>query len=124
MQNFFESGRVPTEKRRGDRKKQKFAAQRQSVHSFLKSLNCVEAHYCRGSSQQRKYRPSELKLKNYINFLNKHIQTAQSNHLTLDLSLIRILILVLGVQGRMCARNALNFKKNLKSKMIHRRKTY
>lgn len=63
MQNFFESGRVPTEKRGGDRKKQKFAAQRQSVHSFLKSLNCVEAHYFRGSSQQRKYLPSELNIK-------------------------------------------------------------
>ncbi|CAG4957539.1 unnamed protein product [Colias eurytheme] len=63
MQNFFESGRVPTEKRGGDRKTQKFAAQRQSVHSFLKSLNCVEAHYCRGSSQQRKYLPSELNIK-------------------------------------------------------------
>lgn len=63
MQNFFESGRVPTERRGGDHKKQKYAALRQSVHRFLKSLNYVEAHYCRGSSQQRKYLPSERNIK-------------------------------------------------------------
>ncbi|XP_045454350.1 serine protease gd-like [Melitaea cinxia] len=61
MQNFFESGQVPTEKRGGDHEKQKYAALRQSVHRFLKSLNCVEAHYCRGSSQQRKYLPRNPK---------------------------------------------------------------
>ncbi|CAK1590885.1 unnamed protein product [Parnassius mnemosyne] len=63
MQNFFKSGRIPTEKRGGDHKKQKYAAQRQSVHGFLKSLKYVEAHYCRGSSQQRKYLPNELDVK-------------------------------------------------------------
>lgn len=63
MQNFFESGRVPIDRRGGDHKKQKYAALRQSVHRFLNSWNYVEAHYCRGSSQQHKYLPSELNIK-------------------------------------------------------------
>ncbi|XP_045451968.1 uncharacterized protein LOC123667932 [Melitaea cinxia] len=62
MQNFFTTGKLPDEKRGGDRKTQKYAAKRQSVREFIKSLKCVESHYCRSSTQQRKYLPSELNI--------------------------------------------------------------
>lgn len=63
MRNFYETGRGPVEKRGGNHKKQKYISQRQSIHAFLKSLKCTEAHYCRGSTQQRKYLPSGLNVK-------------------------------------------------------------
>lgn len=63
MRNFFETGKIPIEKRGGDHKHKKYVPQRQTVHSFIKSLKCVEAHYCRGSATLRKYLSSELNIR-------------------------------------------------------------
>lgn len=63
MKTFFSTGQLASEKRGGDRKTQKYIPLRQSVHRFLKSLKCIEAHYCRSSTQERKYLPSELNIK-------------------------------------------------------------
>ncbi|CAH2095681.1 unnamed protein product [Euphydryas editha] len=62
MQYFFTKGKPPDKKRDGDRRTQKYAAKRQSVREFIKSLKCVESHYCRSSTQQCKYLPSELNI--------------------------------------------------------------
>lgn len=63
MRTFFSTGQLASERRGGDRKTQKYGPLRQSVHRFIKSLNCIEAHYCRSSTRQRKYLPSELNIK-------------------------------------------------------------
>lgn len=75
MRNFFYIGQIPVEKRGGNQKKTKYARQRQSVHSFIKTLKCTEPHYCRGSSQQRKYLPAELNIKK----LYKHFREQNPN---------------------------------------------
>ncbi|KAH9641530.1 hypothetical protein HF086_011422 [Spodoptera exigua] len=73
MRNFFANGILPNEKRGGDHKYKKYSTQRQAVYSFIKSLKCVGAHYCRGTTTQRKYLPSELNIKKlYKMFIEKN----------------------------------------------------
>ncbi|CAH1643163.1 unnamed protein product [Spodoptera littoralis] len=73
MRNFFANGILPNEKRGGVHKYKKYSTQRQAVYSFIKSLKCVGAHYCRGTTTQRKYLPSELNIKKlYKMFIEKN----------------------------------------------------
>lgn len=75
MRHFFETGKLPVEKRGGDHKEQKYAAKKQSVREFIKSLKCVESHYCRSSTQERKYLPSELNInKLYKMFMSQNAE--------------------------------------------------
>lgn len=47
----------------GNRKEQKYAAQKQSIHNFIQRLSCVESHYCRKTkSAERKYLSSYLNI--------------------------------------------------------------
>lgn len=47
----------------GNRKEQKYAPQKQSIHNFIQKLQCVESHYCRKTkTAERKYLASELNI--------------------------------------------------------------
>lgn len=50
------------EKRGGFKKHEEFKAKKESVMTFINSLQCIESHYCRGHSC-RKYLSSELNIK-------------------------------------------------------------
>lgn len=77
MQNFFRTGQLPKEKRGGDHKKRKNQTLRQSIHNFIKSMKCVETHYCRSDVQQQKYLSSELNIKKlYRIFKEKNPETS------------------------------------------------
>lgn len=63
MKKFYYTGEVGTEHRGGDRKTAKFADQKQSIHNYIATLQCIESHYCRRTkTAERKYLPSELSL--------------------------------------------------------------
>ena len=42
---IIQVGRVPTEKRGGDRKSKEFTTKRENVKTFLSNLVCGESHY-------------------------------------------------------------------------------
>lgn len=64
MKKFYEMGEFPREARGGDRKTEKYAEKKESVHRFIQNLKCIESHYCRKSKEaERKYLPCELKIK-------------------------------------------------------------
>lgn len=60
--NFFKKGKIPKERRGGDHVSRKFLPRKLAVKEFICSLNCLESHNCRGSSE-RKYLSCELNIK-------------------------------------------------------------
>lgn len=78
MKKFYETGEFPREARGGDRKAIKYADKRNSVHRFIQSLNCIEAHYCRKNKHaERKYLPCELNIKKIFLMFNTDQQNSQ-----------------------------------------------
>lgn len=66
---FVSKGAMPTEKRGGDRKSSFFEGKKKSITEFVKSLNCIESHYCRGKSE-RKYLSSDLSINKLCKMYN------------------------------------------------------
>ncbi|CAH3987771.1 unnamed protein product [Pieris brassicae] len=64
MNRFYYAEYVSiTEKRGGNHKERKYAAQKQSVDNFIQKLKCVESYYCRKTkTAERRYLPSELNI--------------------------------------------------------------
>lgn len=86
MQRYYYTGQVADERRGGNRKKNKYADQRASVHNFIQKLKCHESHYCRKSKNtERKYLPSDLN----ISKLFKIYQESEHSHPDVKLSYFR-----------------------------------
>ncbi|RVE49656.1 hypothetical protein evm_005713 [Chilo suppressalis] len=63
MNRLYYTSEFPSEKRGGNHKEHKYAAQKESIHKFIQKLKCVESHYCRKSKfAVRQYLPSELNI--------------------------------------------------------------
>lgn len=78
MKKYYETGEFPREARGGDRKAIKYADKRNSVHRFIQSLNCIEAHYCgKNKHDERKYLPCELNIKKLFLMYNTEQQNSQ-----------------------------------------------
>lgn len=77
MKLFYYTGRVGTETRGGNRKENLFRERKNLVRQFLFKLKCTESHYCRSSTQERKYLPSDLSInKLYKMFKIEHPQSS------------------------------------------------
>lgn len=59
----FTTGEFPKEKRGSDRKSHKYTEIRQSVHTFIRKLQCSEPHYCWSQTTARKYLSSDLNIR-------------------------------------------------------------
>lgn len=56
----------------------KYADKRNSVHRFIQSLNCIEAHHCgKNKHDERKYLPCELNIKKLFLMYNTEQQNSQ-----------------------------------------------
>ncbi|CAH2102032.1 unnamed protein product [Euphydryas editha] len=78
MKKFYETGEFPREARGGDRKTEKYAQKKESVHRFIQSLRCIESHYCRKSKEaERKYLPCELNIKKLYTMYNSDQRNVQ-----------------------------------------------
>lgn len=60
---FLLNGKIPQENRGGDRVSRKNSAKRESVMRFIESFKCIEAHYCRSCTSERKYVSSDLNIR-------------------------------------------------------------
>lgn len=60
---FLSSGQLPVDRRGGDRSTEKNLAKKQSVMQFIETFKCIESHYCRSSTSERKYVSSDLNIK-------------------------------------------------------------
>lgn len=50
MKEYYETGKLLTEKRGGDHVSMKYAHKKEAVMKFINSIPCEEPHYCRGHS--------------------------------------------------------------------------
>lgn len=62
MKHFFYTGEIARERRGGNRKINKFKDQKESIRHYIMKLKCIESHYCRSASQERKYLSSDLSI--------------------------------------------------------------
>ncbi|XP_037302209.1 uncharacterized protein LOC119192498 [Manduca sexta] len=62
LKNLFYTGEIARERRGGNRKINKFKDQKESIRNYIMKLKCIESHYCRSSSQERKYLSSDLNI--------------------------------------------------------------
>ena len=60
---FLTTGQLPKDQRGGDRASMKNVAKKQSVMQFIESFKCIESHYCRSTTSERKYVSSDLNIK-------------------------------------------------------------
>lgn len=65
---FHDLGKLPIERRGGNRKEKLFNDKKTSVINFISKYNVIETHYCRSKSSGRNYLPSDLS----INKMYKH----------------------------------------------------
>lgn len=59
VRNFVVNGKLPKERRRGNRVGNKFEEIKLSIATFIESLKCAESHYCRGQTS-RLYLPCDM----------------------------------------------------------------
>ena len=59
---FLKTGDVPKDQRGRDTRSQHYSDKKQSVKTFIESLQVLEKHYCRGQNITRQYLPSELNI--------------------------------------------------------------
>ncbi|XP_069354654.1 uncharacterized protein [Maniola hyperantus] len=62
LKHLFHTGEIARERRGGNRKINKFKEQKESIIRYIIKLKCIESHYCRSSSQERKYLSSDLSI--------------------------------------------------------------
>lgn len=60
---FHSSGKLPSNKRGGDRRLNAFGARRAAIRDFIKKLKCIESHYCRSMTANRGYVSSDLNIR-------------------------------------------------------------
>lgn len=60
---FLLSGNIPEENRGGDRISGKNYQKKQNVMKFIESFKCIEGHYCRSATSERKYVSSDLSIR-------------------------------------------------------------
>lgn len=65
LKHFFYTGEIARERRGGNRKINKFKDQKESIRHYIMKLKCIESHYCRSSSQERKYLSSDLSINKF-----------------------------------------------------------
>lgn len=70
MKSYAETGESPKEKRGGDHKSHKYERKKTSIINFIKTLHCVESHYCRSQTAVRMYLPSELSINKLFRMYN------------------------------------------------------
>lgn len=61
--NFLTTGQLPEDRRGGDRASMKNFAKKQSAMNFIETFKCIESHYCRSATSERKYVTSDLNIK-------------------------------------------------------------
>lgn len=61
MKTYYETGKLLTEKRGGDRVSIKYIHKKEAIMKFINKIPCEEPHYCRGNTK-RYYLPSELSI--------------------------------------------------------------
>lgn len=69
--NFLTSGQLPTERRGGDKRSLINAPKKRSVMRFIEKFKCIESHYCRSETSERKYMSSDLNIKKMWRMYNQ-----------------------------------------------------
>lgn len=57
------NGTMPQENRGGDRVSRKSSTKKKNVMQFIESFKCIESHYCRSATAERKYVSSDLNIR-------------------------------------------------------------
>lgn len=62
LKHLFYTGAIAKELRGGNRKINKYKDQKESIRQYIMKLKCIESHYCRSATQERKYLSSDLNI--------------------------------------------------------------